>query len=72
MIFYNYDGSVIDMMSLQAYSDYLKTLSFTALCRVFRNLYKKYDNYDFLADLSIRQLRAKILEYYSYDVEEFF
>lgn len=72
MIFYNYDGSVIDMMSLQAYSDYLKTLSFIALCKIFRNLYRDYDDYDFLADLSIRQLRKKILEYYFYDDEEFF
>ncbi len=72
MIFYNYDGSVIDMMSLQAYSDYLTTLSFTALCKIFTYLYKGYDDYDFLADLSIRHLRKKILEYYSYDTEEFF
>ena len=72
MIFYNYDGSVIDMMSLQAYSDYLECLSFNALCKIFRYLYKDYDDYDFLADLSIRQLRKKILEYYSYGDKEFF
>ena len=72
MIFYNYDGSTIDMMSLQAYSVYLESLSFNALCRIFRYLYTTCYDYDFLADLSIRQLREKILEYYSYDKEDFF
>lgn len=72
MIFFNYDGSVIEMMSLQAYSDYLKILSFNALCKIFRMLYPSYDDYDFLADLSIRQLRRKILEYYFYEDKEFF
>ena len=72
MIFYNYDGSVIEMMSLQAYSDYLECLSFNALCKIFRYLYTTCYDYDFLADLSIRQLREKILEYYTYGKEELF
>lgn len=69
MIFYNYNGEIIEMMSLQAYTEYLNCLSFNNLFKILKILFPCIsDNY---AYASFNQIRDKILSYYDYKKELF-
>lgn len=69
MVFYNYNGEIIELMSLQAYTEYLNGLSFNNLFKILKILFPRVaDNYVYA---SFNQIRDKILSYYDYKKELF-